>query len=132
LAFLEAINAPDLGLFINGQDFAATQDMTEESRQDVTYQGAFGVEGPLLRQVRHADDGTITFTAILLKRGVSNGLNSEKQLLKMRDFQIVTRRGEDDEGHTVYNNCNWTRVTVRSGIDQVTLDCDVSVPGFVR
>ena len=33
MAWLEALNAPDLGIFIAGEDFAATQDMTEEFRQ---------------------------------------------------------------------------------------------------
>lgn len=127
MAFLEALNAPDLGLFINGFDFAATQDMSEEARQEVTYHGAFGTDGPVLRQVRNADEGTITFTAILLKQGVKNGLNSEDTLRLMRDFEVVTRRG--DHRH-VYQNCNWTRITVRSGLDQVTIDCDVSVPGY--
>lgn len=127
MAFLEALNAPDLGLFINGFDFAATQDMSEEARQEVTYSGAFGTDGPVLRQVRNADDGTVSFTAILLKQGVKNGLNSEDTLRTMRDFEIITRRG--DQRH-VYQNCNWTRITVRSALDQVTIDCDVSVPGY--
>lgn len=130
MAFLEAINAPDLGLFINGQDFTATQDMSEETRQEVTYSGAFGVDGPVLRQVRHADEGTITFTAILLKKGVSGGLNSEKLLKTLRDFEIITRRGDGDEGRTVYQDCNWTRITIRSALNQVTLDADISVPGY--
>ena len=49
MPWLEALNAPDLGIFINGEDFAATQDMSEETRQEVTYMGAFGSEGPVLR-----------------------------------------------------------------------------------
>lgn len=125
--FLEALNAPDLGLFVNGQDFAATQDMSEETRQEVTYSGAFGTDGPVLRQVRHADEGTLTFTAILLKNGVAGGLNNEQILKTMRDFEVVTRRGNDRQ---VYRSCNWTRITVRSALNQVTLDCDVSVPGY--
>lgn len=130
MAFLEGLNAPDLGLFINGEDFAATTDMTEEFGQTVAYSGAFGTDGPVLRTVRHADENTLTFTAILLKKGVANGLNSEKVLKTMRDFQIVTRRGDGSEGHTVYDNCNWTRITITSGMDQVVLSCDISVPGF--
>lgn len=125
--FLEALNAPDLGLFINGQDFAATQDMSEEVRQEVSYTGAFGTDGPVLRQVRNADEGTLTFTAILLKNGVAGGLNNEQLLKTLRDFEIVTRRGSDRQ---VYRNCNWTRITVRAALNQVTLDCDVSVPGY--
>lgn len=128
--FLEALNAPDLGLFINGQDFAATQDMSEETRQEVTYSGAFGTDGPVLRHVRNADEGTLTFTAILLKNGVAGGLNNEKVLKTMRDFEVITRRGPGTQGRTVYLNCNWTRLTVRSALNQVTLDCDISVPGY--
>lgn len=129
MAWLEALNAPDLGLFINGEDFAATQDMTEETRQEVTYHGGFGTDGPVLRQVRQADEGTITFTAILLRKGATRGLNDETKLKTLRDFEIITRRGSL---RTTYRNCNWTRISVRSGLDQVTLDCDISVPGYVR
>lgn len=128
--FLEALNAPDLGLFLNGQDFTATQDMSEEMRQEVTYAGGFGVDGPILRHVRNADEGTLTFSAILLKNGVAGGLNSEKLLRTMRDFEVVTRRGDGPDGRTVYRSCNWTRISVRSALNQVTLDCDISVPGY--
>lgn len=128
--FLEALMSADLGLFINGQDFAATQDMSEEVRQEVTYAGAFGVDGPVLRHVRNADEGTLTFTAILLKNGVAGGLNSEKVLKTMRDFEVITRRGDGDDGRTVYRDCNWTRINVSSALNQVTLSCDISVPGY--
>lgn len=127
MAFLEALSAPDLGLLINGQDFAATTDMTEEITQNVTYNGGFGVDGPVLRQVRYADEGTVTFTAILLKSGVSGGLNSEKAIAAMRDFEVITRRGNS---RTVYTDCNWTRLTVTSGLDQVTISADISIPGY--
>lgn len=130
MAFLEGLNAPDLGLFINGQDFAATQDMTEDMAQTVTYGGAFGTDGPVLRSVLHADERTITFSAILLKKGVASGLNSEKLLRTLRDFQIITRRGDGVVGHTVYDNCNWTRISIASGLTQVVLTADISVPGF--
>jgi hypothetical protein len=129
MAFLEALVAVDLGIFINGEDFACTQDMTEETRQEVTYHSGFGVDGPILRQVRSADEGSLTFSAVLLKNGVARGLNDEVKLKTMRDFEIITRRGSL---RTTYRNCNWTRISVRSTLDQVTLDVDVSVPGFNR
>jgi hypothetical protein len=129
MAFLEALNAPDLGLLVNGEDFAATQEMTEEMRQEVSFQGAFGTDGPVLRQVRQADEGTVSFSAILLRSGVARGLNDETRLRSFRDFEIITRRGNIRQ---VYRNCNWTRIAVRSTLDQVTIDCDASVPGWVR
>lgn len=126
--FLEGLNAPDLGLFINGEDFAATTDMTETLNQQVTYGDAFGTDGPVLRSVRFADENTVSFTATLLKQGVAKGLNDESQLKTMRDFQIIVRRGS---GSTiVYDNCNWTSITITSSVDTVTLSCDVSIPGF--
>lgn len=129
MAWLEALNAPDLGIFIAGEDFAATQDMTEEFRQEVRYQGAFGTDGPVLRSVRKADEDTVTFSAVLLKRGVARGLNDEDKVKTLRDFEVMTRRGTH---RAVYRGCNWTRITVTSGQDQATLSMDISVPGFVR
>lgn len=129
MAWLEALNAPDLGIFIAGEDFAATQDMTEEFRQEVRFQGAFGVDGPVLRTVRGADEDQVSFSAILLKRGVARGMNDEKRLKAMRDFEVMTRRGDL---RNVYRGCNWTRITINSTQEQVTLNCDISVPGFVR
>jgi hypothetical protein len=129
LAWLEAINAPDLGLFLNGRDFSATQEMSEEFRQEINFQGAFGTDGPVLRSVRRADEGTVTFTAILLKRGVRRGLNGERVLRRMRDFEVQVKRGP---AVRTYRGCNWTRIAIRSTLDQVTLDCDISIPGFVR
>lgn len=129
MAWLEALNAPDLGIFIAGEDFAATQDMTETFNQEIRFQGAFGTDGPVLRSVRQADEDTVSFSAILLKRGVRNGLNDEKKLKSLRDFEVLTRRGTV---RNVYRGCNWRQVTVNSGLDQVTLNADLSVPGFVR
>jgi hypothetical protein len=129
IAWLEGLNAPDLGLFVNGLDFAAVQDMSEEFRQEVRFQGAFGTDGPVLRSVRHADEDQVTFTAILLKRGVARGLNDEDTLKTMRDFEVVTRRGTH---RSVYRTCNWTRIAVNSGLDQVTITCDISIPGYTR
>lgn len=129
MAWLEALNAPDLGIFIAGEDFAATQDMTEEFRQEVRFQGAFGVDGPVLRTVRGADEDEITFSAILLKRGVARGMNNERRLKVLRDFESMTRRGDD---RNVYRGCNWTLIRIQSGQEQVTLNCNISVPGYVR
>jgi hypothetical protein len=129
VAWLEALNAPDLGIFIAGEDFAATQDMTEEFRQEVRFQGAFGVDGPVLRTVRGADEDEITFSAILLKRGVARGMNNERRLKTLRDFESMTRRGDD---RNVYRGCNWTLIRIQSGQEQVTLNCNISVPGYVR
>lgn len=129
MAWLEAINAPDLGLFLNGEDYAATQEMSEERRQEINYQGAFGTDGPVLRNVRMADEGSITFTAILLKQGAARGLNDEDKLMTMRDFEVQCKRGNSTK---TYRGCNWTRIAVRSTLDQVTLDCDISIPGYVR
>jgi hypothetical protein len=121
--------APDLGVFINGEDFIATQEMSEECRQEITYNGAFGFDGPILRRVRFADEGTVTFSAIILKSGQARGMNNEDKLKNMRDFEIVSRRGSDRH---VYRGCNWSRIAVRSTLDQVTIDVDVSIPGYTR
>lgn len=128
MSWLQGLTAVDLGIsFEQGKDFAATQEMTEESRQEVAYQGAFGTDGPVLRRVRPADEGTVSFSVILLKSGVANGMNDESILKQMRDFEIQTTRGGTV---TTYQGCNWNRITVRSTLDQVTLDCDVSIPGY--
>lgn len=129
MAWLEALNAPDLGIFVAGEDFAATQDMSEEFRQEVRFQGAFGVEGPVLRSVRAADEDEVTFTAVLLKRGVARGMNDETRLKTLRDFETMTRRGDL---RNVYRGCNWTLIRINSGQDNVTLNCNISVPGFSR
>lgn len=126
-AFLEAINAPDLGLLIAGEDFAAYQDMTEEYGQEVRYQGGFGVEGPLLRLVRKRDEDTLTFSAILTKQGVARGMNDEERMRGLRDFDVSIRRGD---ARRVWRMCNWTRISVNSTLEQVTLTADISVPGY--
>lgn len=128
MAFLEALRAPDLGIFVNGLDFAAVQDMNEEFRQEVTFRGGFGSDGPILRMVRGADENVVSFSALLLKSGVARGLNDEDILKTMRDFEVMTRRGDH---RSVYTNCNWTRIGVASGVDQVMINVDVSIPGFV-
>jgi hypothetical protein len=129
MAWLQGLTAVDLGIsFQNGIDFAATQEMTEEFRQDVAYQGAFGTDGPVLRRIRPSDEGTVSFTVILLKDGVANKMNDESLLRQMRDFDVQVKRGDVVR---TYRGCNWNRITIRSTLDQVTLDCDISVPGFV-
>lgn len=129
MAWLQGLTAVDLGIsFENGRDFAATQEMTEEFRQEVGYQGAFGTDGPVLRRVRAADEGTVTFSAILLKEGVANRMNDESLLQQMRDFDVQVKRGDSVR---TYRGCNWNRISIRSTLEQVTLDCDISVPGYV-
>lgn len=128
MAWLKGLTAVDLGIsFEQGRDFAATQDMTEEFRQEVAYQGAFGTDGPVLRRVRNADEGTVSFTAILLKEGAANHMNDEDLLRTMRDFDVQVVRGNKVK---TYRGCNWTRISIRSTLDSVTLDCDISVPGY--
>lgn len=129
MAWLEGLNAPDLGIFIAGEDFAATQDMSEEFRQEISFRGGFGTDGPILRTVRHADEDQVTFSAILLKRGVARGLNDESRLKLMRDFEVMTRRGDQRQ---VYRGCNWSRISITSNVTEVTLSMDISVPGYVR
>jgi hypothetical protein len=128
VAWLKGLTAVDLGIsFAANKDFAAVQEMSEETRQEVTYQGAFGTDGPVLRRVRTADEGTITFNCVLLKDGVSAHMNDEIVLKQMRDFDVTTVRGDTT---TTYPGCNWTRISIRSTLDQVTLDADISIPGY--
>lgn len=127
-SWLQGLTAVDLDIsFENGVHFSATQEMTEETRQEIAYQGAFGTDGPVLRRVRPADEGTISFSVILLKEGIANQMNNEALLKGWRDFDIQTSRGSRV---TTYRGCNWNRISVRSTLDQVTLDADVSVPGY--
>jgi len=128
LAFLEGITAVDLNLwFTNGVHYAAYQDMSEEVNQEVTYQGAFGTDGPVLRRKRKADTGTLTFTAVILKAGQTAGMNDIRVLQAMSDFMATCRVGGDT---ITYLNCNWTRITRRSTLDQCTIDADISIPGY--
>jgi hypothetical protein len=131
--WLEALNAPDLGIVIAGNHYAATQTMDEEHRQNVTYNGAFGSDGPVTRSVRRADDSTVSFSAILLKPGQSAGMDNEDFMLSLKSFQISTRRGstgQPSDWH-VYDECAWNTVHVASTLDQVTITADFSVPGYV-
>jgi|SRR5215471_604071 len=128
MGWLAGITAEDLDIkFEAGVHFTAVQEMTEEFRQEVQYQGAFRHDGPVLRRKRRADEGTISFSVILLKSGISGEMNNEDRLKDMTDFNITTIRGNTT--HT-YGGCNWNRISVRSTLDQCTLDADVSVPGY--
>src|SRR3954468_1734011 len=110
MAWLEGLTAVDLGItFENNKDFATTQEMTEEFRQEVSYQGAFGTDGPVLRRVRSADEGTISCSVVLLKNGVANKMNDETLLKQMRDFDVQIRRGNQVR---TYRGCNWNRITI--------------------
>ena len=130
MAWLQSLTAVDLGIeFENGKDFAATQEMTEETRQEVTYQGAFGTDGPVLRRLRPADEGTVSFSVILLKGGTAAHMNSEVTLRAMKDFEVKTIRGSHIK---TYLGCNWNRISIRSTLDQVTLDADISIPGYAE
>lgn len=132
MAWLEAMNAPDLGIVIAGNHFAATQTMDEEHRQNVTYNGAFGADGPVTRSVRRADESTVSFSAILLKPGQNAGMDNEDFMLGLKSFQISTRRGstgQPSDWH-VYDDCAWNTIHVASTLDQVTLTSDFSVPGY--
>jgi hypothetical protein len=130
MAFLKGLTAVDLDIsFFNGKHFAAVQDMSEEFRQEITYTGAFGSDGPILRRVRPADEGTVSFTAILLEDGAAAGMNDEQLLKSMRDFEIQTIRGTLV---TTYRGVNWARIGIRSTLDSVTLDCDLTIPGYDR
>lgn len=128
MAWLKGLTAPDLDIaFENGKHFAAVQEMTEEFRQEIAYQGAFGTDGPVLRRKRRAEEGTVTFTAILLKEGAASRMNDESLLREMEDFDVQVVRGEEVR---TYPGCNWSRISIRSTLDQVTIDCDLSVPGY--
>ena len=131
-AWLEALNAPDLGIVIAGNHYAATQTMDEEHRQVINYQGAFGNDGPICRSVRRADESTVSFSAILLKPGQDAGMDDETFMLALKSFQISCRRGSSGQPTDwhIYDNCAWNTVHVASTLDQVTLTSDFSVPGY--
>lgn len=128
MAWLKGITAKDLNIaFENGREFAAVQEMNEEFRQEVTYQGAFKHDGPVLRRIRAADEGTVSFTAVLLEEGAQNRMNDEELLKQMRDFDVQVVRGDRV---VTYRGCNWNRISIRSTLDQVSLDADLSIPGY--
>lgn len=130
--WLDAMNAPDLGIVIAGNHYAATQTMDEENRQEVRFMGAFGSEGPVARSVRRADESTVAFSAILMKPGQNAGMDDETFMLSLKDFSISCRRGSTGaptDWH-IYSHCAWTTVRVSSTLDAVTLNADFSVPGY--
>ena len=128
-AFLTAISAGDLGIFVEGEDFLAVQSMREQYRQEVTYRTAFGADHPTIRTKRAADENVVSFSFVLLKSGVQRGLNNYAVLRAMEDFEIQTKKGDTIE---TYVGCNWTSIDVDSGLDAVTVNVDVSVPGFLN
>jgi hypothetical protein len=128
-AYLEALKAVDIGIFIAGEDFAGTQTMDEEYRQEIRYMGAFGTDGPVIRSIRHADEDSCSFSAVLLKSGVARGMANESIMKPLRDFDVLIRRGALRVTHRM---CNWTRIAINSTEEQVTLTSDISIPGYVR
>jgi hypothetical protein len=128
-AFLEAIAAGDLGIFLNNQDFIAVQSMRERYRQEVSYRSSFGVNHATIRTKRAADENNVSFSFLLLKAGVDRGLNDYRIVSQLQDFEISTKKGEIFE---TYIGCNWTDIDIDSGLDSVTVNIDISVPGFVN
>lgn len=129
VTWLAAVKAKDLGLLIENRDFAATQTMDEEYRQEVEYGGAFGTEGPVWRHVRKANEDTVSFTARILKTGAAKGMIDE-EFVKDRllpDFSMVLRRADR---RVALTGCNWTRIAINSTLDASTLTMDVSHPGY--
>jgi hypothetical protein len=127
--FLAAISAGDLGIFVEGEDFLAVQSMREQYRQEIAYRSAFGADHPTIRTKRAADENVVSFSFILLKSGVQRGLNNYAVLRGLEDFEIQTKKGDQIE---TYVGCNWTSIDIDSGLDAVTVNVDVSVPGFLN
>lgn len=128
-SFLEAIAAGDLGIFCNNQEFIAVQNMRERFRQELNYRSAFGSSHPIIRTKRAADENTISFSFLLLKSGVSRGLNSYNTFRQMEDFEVQTKKGTVVE---TYRGCNWTDIDIDSTLEQVMVNVDVSCPGFLN
>jgi hypothetical protein len=82
---------------IAGNHYAATQSMDEEHRQEVSFLGAFGSEGPIIRSVRKADEGVVSMSALLLKPGQDAGMDDETFLLGLNEFSIACRRGSSGQ-----------------------------------
>lgn len=126
--WLEALSAPDLGLLIAGDHFAATQTMDEESTQTATYMGAFGVDGAIIRSVRKGDADTLSFSALLLKPGQDAGMDDEERLRGLASFQVSAKRGNsgNPSDWRIYDDCVWTTLRIASTLDTVTLSADFS------
>ena len=126
-AFLEAIAAEDLGVFVNNQDFIAVQSMRERFQQSISYRRAFGAAHPTIRTKRPADENSVSFSFLLLRSGVQRGLNDYKVLRTLSDFEVQTKKGTSIE---TYVGCNWTDIDIDSSMDQVMVNVDISMPGF--
>jgi hypothetical protein len=127
--WLEGITAVDMDIaFANNKHFAAVQDHSEEFTQNITYQGGYGTDGPILRRIQAADEDTFTFSTVVLKDGAGK-LNDEDFLKTLRDFDVQIRRGQKVK---TYRACNWRRIAIRGSQDNCTLDCDISIPGYSR
>lgn len=126
--WLEALSAPDLGIVIAGEHFAAVQTMDEESTQTVNFLGAFGSDRAVVRSVRKGDADTLTFSAILLKPGQNAGLDNEDFLRSLHGFQVAAQRGASGKPNDFhyYDDCVWTTIRVNSTLDNVTLNADFS------
>jgi len=127
------MNAPDLGIVFAGKHFAATQTMDEEKRQNVNFNGAFGHKGAIVRSVRKADEGTISFSALILKPGQDVGMDAlDAQPFtpwdgpNFQNFKTMCRRGANN--WKVYDECSWTMVRIESNLEQVILRADISYP----
>lgn len=129
--WLEALQSEDLGIVIAGNHYAATQTMDEEHTQNVTFNGAFGTNGPVTRSVRKADSSTVSMSALLLKPGQNAGMDDETFLYSLKNFSVSCRRGSSGQPSDwhIYDDCAWTTVHVASTLDAVTLSVDFSIPG---
>lgn len=126
-AFLESFTAEDLGVVVNGEDFIAVQDHTEEFTQEITWRGGYGTDGPILRSIRAADEHTFSFSAVLTKQGAARGLSNINAIRDLRDFEVQIKF---DDSTDTYRSCNWRRISRRGSLTEVMLDFDLSIPGF--
>lgn len=128
-SWLEAIQARDMGLLIAGRDFAGAQTMDEEYRQEIRWQTAFGHEGPVIRNMRKADQDTVSCSFIILRKGAAKGMINEAFVKDdlSPDFTITIRRGERRVVHT---GVNWERISISSTADQSTGTIEMAVPGY--
>lgn len=122
--YLEALAAEDLGIVIAGDHFAATQTMDEESTRSVSFEGAFGYKGAIVRTVAPGDADTISFSAMLLKPGQNAGMEDEAFMRQLQNFKVAAQRGTGK--FYVYQNCTWTSIRVSSSLQNVTLNADFS------
>ena len=123
-SYLEAMAAEDLGIVIAGEHYAATQTMDEQSTKTVTYDGAFGHKGAVVRTINPADADTISFSTLLLKPGQNAGMADESFMRSLSGFNVAAQRGSG--AFYVYQNCEWTSIRVSSTLQSVTLSADFS------